>query len=106
MKKLTLFVATLVAIMFAVPAFADSPGQLSNGDNNYKVKNVTKNSDYSKSASLACGETVKYSVLFANSDFGQLENVTVKAALPNSLSISGKNANGETTSATGSVNVS
>lgn len=108
MKKLALLVAALVAVpaMLASSAFADSPGQLSNGTDNYKVKNVTTNSAYAKSASAACNQTVKYSILMANSDFGQLENVTVKATLPGSISISGKNVNGETTSVSGSVSVS
>jgi len=109
MKKLALFIAALAAIptMFSASAFAaDSPGQLSNGDNNYLVKNVTKNSAYGKSTSLACNETVKYSILMNNSDFGQLQNVTVKATLPGSITISGTNANGDTTSASGSVAVS
>ncbi len=108
MKKLALFVAALAVVpaMFAASAFADSPGQLSNGDNNYQVKNVTKNGAYGKTTSLACNETVKYSILIANSDYGQVENVTVKASLPNSITISGTNVNGDTTSVAGSVAVS
>src|SRR6478736_1855378 len=107
MKKLALFVAALVAVpaMFAASAFADSPGQLSNGDANYLVKNVSQNGTYGKSVSLACNETVKYSILMSNSDFGQLTNVTVKAALPNSITISGTNTDGATTSVSGSVAV-
>jgi hypothetical protein len=107
MKKLALFVAAIAAIptLLGASVFADSPGQLSNGDANYQVKNVTTNGAYSKSVNLACSETVKYSILLANSDFGQLKDVTVKATLPGSISISGKNANNETTSVSGSVNV-
>lgn len=108
MKKLAMFVAAIAALpaLLTAPVFADSPGQLSNGDDNYKVKNVTTNSAYGKAASLTCDQTVKYSILIANSDFGQLENVTVKASLPGNISISGKNANGDTSSVSGTVNVS
>lgn len=108
MKKLATLAAAfaVTTVLFAAPAFADSPGQLSNGDDNYKVKNVTTNGAYGKSVNLACDQTVKYSVLMANSDFGQLENVTVKASLPNNITISGTNVNGDTSSVSGSVAVS
>ena len=108
MKKFALFIAALAVVpaMFAASAFADSPGQLTNGDNYYQVKNVTKNGAYGKSTSLACDETVKYSILMSNTDFGQLSNVTVKATLPGSITISGTNADNQTTSVSGSVAVS
>ncbi|HEY1085647.1 MAG TPA: LPXTG cell wall anchor domain-containing protein [Candidatus Saccharimonadales bacterium] len=108
MKKLAMFAAVIAAAtaLFVAPAFADSPGQLSNGDANYKVKNVTTNGEYGKSVAPKCNETVKYSILLANSDFGQLENVTVKAALPGNISISGKDVTGKTSSVSGSVNIS
>lgn len=108
MKKLALFIAAVAAVpaMFAASAFADSPGQLSNGDNNYLVKNVTKNGAYGKSVNLACNETVKYSILFSNSDFGQLNNVTVKTTLPNSITVSATNADNQPTSVSGTVAVS
>ena len=108
MKKLALFIATLAAVpaMFAASAFADRPGQLSNGDNNYQVKNVNQNGAYGKSVNLACNETVKYSILFSNSDFGQLNNVTVKATMPNTITVSATNADNQPTSVSGTVAVS
>ncbi len=108
MKKLALFVAALAAVpaMFAASAFADSPGQLQISDSDFVVKNVTQNGAYGKSVSLACNETVKYSILFSNSDFGQLKNVTVKATLPNSITVSAVNADNATKTASGTVNVS
>ncbi len=108
MKKLALFFGALAVVpaMFASSAFADSPGQLQVSDGDFLVKNVTANSSYAKSASLKCDETVKYSFLFSNSDFGQLKDVTVKATLPNSITVSAKNADNATTSASGTVAVS
>ena len=109
MKKF--IVAAVIAVApvlgFAAPVFADSPGQLSNAPTNYEVKNVTKNGSYSQSATAACSETVKYSVLLANSDFGLLRNLTVKANLASgAISASATNTVNDTTSVSGSVNVS
>ena len=108
MKKLALFVAALVAVpaMFAASVFADSPGQLSNGSDNYQVKNVTQNGAYGKTVAVKCNDVVKYSVLMSNSDFGQLNDVTVKTTLPGSITISAKNSNNETQSVSGTVTVS
>lgn len=110
MKKLALFVAALAvapSLAFTAPVFADSPGQLSNAPTNYEVKNVTKGGAYSQSTSAACGETVKYSVLLANSDFGLLRNLTVKANLgTGAINASATNTVNATTSVSGSVNVS
>ncbi|HEY0965314.1 MAG TPA: hypothetical protein VGE13_02435 [Candidatus Saccharimonadales bacterium] len=107
MKKLAMLVAALAALpaLFAAPVFADSPGQLSNGDNNYKVRNVTANGAYGKSVALKCNEVVKYSITLSNTDFGLLRNLTVKANLPNNISASATNADDQTTSVSGSVNV-
>lgn len=109
MKKLALFVAALAVVpaMFAASAFADSPGQLSNGPDNYKVRNVTKNGAYGRSTSVTCDETVKYSITLANSDFGLLKDLRVKANLASgAISASATNAADKTTSVSGSVNVS
>lgn len=109
MKKLVI-AAAFIAASFLVPVasvFADSPGQLSNGATNYEVKNVTKNGSYGQTASATCGETVKYSVLLANSDFGLLKDLTVKADLgTGAISASAINATGATTSVSGKVTVS
>lgn len=110
MKKFILAVAFAVAslplIGFAAPALADSPGQLSNGPDNYKVRNVTQNGAYGRSTSATCNETVKYSVILANSDFGLLKDLTVKANLGSgAINASAVNANNETTAVSGSVSV-
>ncbi len=108
MKKLALLVAAIAAIpaLFAAPVFADSPGQLSNGASNYKVRNVTQNGEYSQKVAAVCGDTVKYSVTLANSDFGLLKDLTVKANLGSgAISASAINAEGKTTSVSGNVTV-
>ncbi|MBP7834925.1 hypothetical protein KA025_02450 [Candidatus Saccharibacteria bacterium] len=108
MKKLlsALALAVVSLLGFTSPVLADSPGQLSNGPDNYKVRNVTQNGAYGRSTSAACNETVKYSVTLANSDFGLLRDVTVKAALPTgAINASAKNVNNETTAVSGSVTV-
>lgn len=109
MKKLYALAAALVAVpvlAFAVPAFADSPGQLSNSPTNYKVRNVTMNSDYAQSVNAACNEIVKYSVILSNSDYGKLTNLTVRANMATgAISASAKNAVGNTTSVSGSAKV-
>ncbi len=108
MKKLALLVAAIAAIpaLLVSPVFADSPGQLSNGANNYKVRNVTTNGDYSQHVAAACGDTVKYSVTLANSDYGLLKNLTVKANLGSGvISASATNTEGNMTSVSGSATV-
>jgi hypothetical protein len=110
MSKVTKIAAALAVVpmlAFASPVFADSPGQLSNGTTNYKVRNVTKDGAYAQAISAACNETVKYSVTAANSDFGLLKDVTVKANLASGdINISAKNVNGDTTSVSGKATVS
>ena len=103
---LALLALPIIALAPSAQVFADSPGQLSNGATNYEVKNVTKNGSYSQSTSAACGETVKYSVLLANSDYGLLKNLTVKADIASgNISASATNAAGATTSVAGKVTV-
>lgn len=99
--------AVIPALAFAVPVLADSPGQLSNGANNYKVRNVTQNGAYGQSTTAACNDTVKYSVTLSNSDFGLLSNLTVKAApASGAISASATNTAGDTTSVSGNATVS
>lgn len=108
MKKFLLMAALAIVpvLAFAVPALADSPGQLSNGANNYKVRNVTQNGAYAQSVAAACNDTVKYSITLSNSDFGLLTNLNVKAALANgAISASATNTAGATTSVSGTATV-
>lgn len=109
MKKFLLMAALAIVpvLAFAVPALADSPGQLSNGPMNYKVRNVTQNGAYSQSVSAVCNDTVKYSVTLSNSDFGLLTNLMVKANLASgAISASATNAANATTSVSGTAAVS
>ncbi len=111
MKRLASLIAFLalpiVALVPSAQVFADSPGQLSNAATNYEIRNVTTNGKFGQTASATCGETVKYSVLLANSDFGLLKNLTVKADLTNgNISASATNAANAITSVSGKVTVS
>lgn len=112
MKKLASVATALVmgSVLFAsAPVFADSPGQLSNGATNYKVRNVTTDGNtahYAQNVAAACGDTVKYSITLANSDFGTLSDLTVKANLKSgAISASAKNISGDITTVSGSATV-
>jgi len=108
MKKLAMFAAVLAAIpslVMSAPVFADSPGSLATGPDLYQVKNVTKGSAYGSTATATCGDVLKYSIKLANSEFGLLTNVTVKAPLNGTMTASATNAANQTTSVSGSVAV-
>lgn len=109
MKKLALIVTAMAvapSLAFAAPAFADSPGQLSSGPTMYQVKNVTQNGTYASNANATCNDVVKYSFQVANSEFGLLKDVTVKANLATgSATATAVNSVNETTSVTGNVAV-
>ncbi len=107
MKKFVLAAALAVApvIAFSTTVGADSPGQLQNSDNFYKVKNVTKGTAYAKTASATCGDTVQYSIMIANGEYGMLSDVMVKTTLAGATTVSATNAAGQTTSTSGSVSV-
>ncbi len=101
-----LVVLPVLGALFSTPVFADSPGQLSNGPTNYKVRNVTKNGTYAQSITATCDETVKYSITLSNSDFGLLRNLTVKADMASGvINASATNANNATTSVSGNAKV-
>ncbi|HAC56103.1 TPA: hypothetical protein DCF80_01255 [Candidatus Saccharibacteria bacterium] len=108
MKKLlsVLLGAFLVPVVAFSTVAADSPGQLQNSDNFYKVKNETKGGSYAKSVSATCGDVVKYSIMIANGEYGMLSNVKVKTTLSGATTVSATNAAGQTTSTSGSVSVS
>jgi hypothetical protein len=108
MSKISKIVAALAVVpvlAFASPVFADSPGQFDNKDTNYQVRNM-KDKSYSQSATAACDESVRYSVMAANADFGQLSDVTVKASLTSgNITVSAKNVADQTVSVSGKVTV-
>ncbi len=94
------------SVLFTAPVFADSPGQLSNGASNYKVRNVTTNGTYAQNITATCGDTVKYSITLSNSDFGLLRDLTVKANMASGvISASATNANDQTTAVSGTAKV-
>lgn len=110
MKKLAFLVAAFAmipALFASTSVFADSPGQLSDGPNNYKVRNVTQNGAYGQSIAAVCNDTVKYSVTLSNSDFGLLSNLMVSANLGSgAINASATNTAGNTTSVSGTATVS
>lgn len=109
MKKLIIAAVLAAATMFgfAAPVLADSPGQLANGANLFKVYNVTKNGDYASNVAATCNETVKYSIELSNTQYGALSNVTVKANLASgAMSVSATNAANETVTSNGTATVS
>lgn len=109
MKKFAM-VATALAVApslaFSAPAYANSPGQLSQVPDFYQVRNVTKNGAYGSTASATCDEVLKFSVKLANAEYGELNNVTLKGAMSGSMTASAKNSADQTTSVSGSVSVS
>lgn len=108
MKKLA-FIAGAIAFvssaLVSVTALATSGGYLAGGPDIYQVRNVTTNTAYSSSASVACNETVKYSVKLSNTEYGLISNINVKAPLTGTMTASGTNAASETVSTSGTVTV-
>jgi hypothetical protein len=88
-------------------AFAGSPGQLAGGSN-YQVKNLTQGGSYSSSISATCNDEIEYSMQLSNTQFGALNNVTLKATLPSNGGTSTATATtdlGGTSGTSDSVNV-
>jgi hypothetical protein len=86
MKVKSLVLSTAAAVIipvvgFAGPALADSPGQIGGGDI-YRVKNVTKNTDFSDTATANACEELQYKVRLHNSRFGKVTNIVASASLP------------------------
>jgi hypothetical protein len=81
--------ALAVAPVLAVSglASAGSPGQLAGGDN-YLVKNITQKGSYANTISATCNDEVQYSMQLSNTQFGGLNNVTLKATLPSAGGVS------------------
>jgi hypothetical protein len=82
-KSLALSVATAVILPVAGlsgAALADSPGQIDGGDI-YRVKNLTKNTDFANTTTADACEQLQYKVRLHNSGFGNVTNIVVKATL-------------------------
>lgn len=114
MKKL--LSVTLGAVMVPTLAFSNvaalAAGQIEGGDI-YRVKNVTKNVDFTDPASATCGDTVQFKVRIHNPGPDALTGVKVGATLPTAaatshsskVTVSADNANPSSTSDTAGVNL-
>lgn len=79
--KLAAGLAIVPVVAYAGVANAAGGGQIEGGDI-YRVKNVTKGSDFVDLASADAGDTLTYKVRIHNPGQECLSNVVVKAALP------------------------
>jgi hypothetical protein len=80
-SKLAAALAVVPVLAVGSSALAGSPGQLAGGDN-YLVKNITQKGAYANTISATCNDEVQYSMQLSNTQFGALNNVTLKATLP------------------------
>lgn len=109
---LTAFTALFVLVL-SNTAGAMGEGQIAGGDI-YRVKNVTKNTDFSDTAFADKCETVQYKVRMHNGGPGIVTNVNVKATLPSNASttnistvtITGQNAQPSTVTDTATLKLS
>lgn len=111
-------VLSIVAGAVMVPAItfssvsAAAAGQIEGGDI-YRVKNVTKNVDFTDPASATCGDTVQFKVRVHNPGPDSLTNVIVKATMPSAtatshsslVTVSSENANPTSRTDTAGVNL-
>ncbi|MGC1177322.1 MAG: hypothetical protein WA843_04590 [Candidatus Saccharimonadales bacterium] len=84
MSKISKIAAALTVVSVVATsgsAIAGSPGQLAGGDN-YLVKNLTQKGAYANAVTATCNDEVQYSMQLSNTQFGALNNVTLKATLP------------------------
>lgn len=90
MSKISKIAATLAVmpiVAISGSAFAGSPGQLSSGPN-YQVKNLTQSGAYASTISATCNDEIEYSMQLGNTEFGALNDVTLKATLPTNGGVS------------------
>lgn len=105
--------ATIPAVALSGSALAAAVGQIEGGDI-YRVRNVTKNTDFTDPAAATCGEMVQFKVRIHNPGPDALKNVNVKATLPSGeatshsskVTVTAENANPSTTTDTAGVNLS
>jgi hypothetical protein len=86
-SKLAAALAVMPVLAVGSSALAGSPGQLAGGDN-YLVKNITQKGSYANTISATCNDEVQYSMQLSNTQFGALNNVTLKATLPSDGGVS------------------
>jgi hypothetical protein len=83
-KSLALSAAAAVIIPVAGlsgSAAADSPGQIGGGDI-YRVKNITKNTDFADLTTANACDELQYKIRLHNSRFGEVTNIVANATLP------------------------
>jgi hypothetical protein len=86
-SKVAAALAVVPVIALSGTAIAGSPGQLGGGDN-YTVKNLTQKGSYGNNISATCKDEVQYSMELSNTEFGALNNVTLKVSLPSNGGVS------------------
>ncbi len=94
------------------PVLADSPGQIEGG-NIYQIENLTQKTAFANPATANACDEVEYSARLHNSEYGQLNTVTVSVSLPstaatsNTSTITATSTNGSplTTTATTTLNL-
>ena len=114
-SKLTaaLFIVPVLAFAMAAPVRAASEGQIEGG-NIYRVKNVTKNVDFTDPANADACDVLQYKVRIHDPGPGALTDVRVKADLPSgaatsnvsTITVSAINADPSSTTDTATVNLS
>lgn len=105
--------AIIPAVALSGSVLAAAVGQIEGGDI-YRVRNVSKNTDFTDPASATCGETVQFKVRIHNPGPDALNNVNVKATLPSGeatshsskVTVTADNANPSTITDTAGVNLS
>ncbi len=93
MKYLSKFAALLASCSIlaltafgAVPAFADSPGQLEGGTADYVVRDMTTNSSYASTISANACDELQYSIRLHNISYGGFTAINVQVNLPSATS--------------------
>jgi hypothetical protein len=86
-SKIAAALSVVPVLAITGTAAAASPGQLGGGDN-YQVKNLTQKGSYANTISATCSDEVQYSMELGNTQFGALNNVTLKASLPSNGGLS------------------
>jgi hypothetical protein len=86
-SKIAAVLAAVPVLAVSASTLAASPGQLAGGDN-YQVKYLTQHGSYANTISATCNDEVQYSMQLSNTQFGALNNVTLKATLPSNGGVS------------------
>ena len=113
LKSLITSIAVIAAISLPAAVLAAPAGQIEGGDI-YRVRNVTKNTDFTDPTSADKCEVVQFKVRIHNPGPDALTSVNVKATLPagaatshsSQVTVTAENANPAVTTDTAGVNLS